>query len=151
MRLELFIPGRPIAKGRPTFSRANGRARTPASTRRWEEYIALRARGAMSKAGHRELFTGPLGARMVFVFKRPERVKTTHCVYGQDGRVELSAGGAYPDLSNLVKAIEDGLQGVVMADDCQICRLEASKVYAAKGEEPGVEVAVWQIERRKEG
>ena len=96
------------------------------------------------------LFDGPLGARMVFIFKRPERVKTTHCLYGQSGRVLLSSGGAYPDLSNLVKAIEDGLEGVVMENDCQICELEAIKVYAARGEEPGVEIAVWKIKSTEE-
>ena len=141
--LTLWIPGTPIGKGRPRF---NGkRARTPARTRRWEEYVALRARGAMGRAGRRDPLEGPIAAKMTFVFKRPERVKTTHCLYGQDGRVMLSAGGSYPDLSNLVKAIEDALQGLVFVDDCQICKLEAKKVYAAKGEEPGVEVAVWKI------
>ena len=146
MKIEFFAPGRCIAKGRPQFNRSSGRARTPAKTRHWEEYVGLRARQAMAlTVGDQALLEGPLGAQMTFIFRRPERVKTTHCLYAQSGRVLLAAGGSYPDLSNLVKAVEDGLQGIVYGDDCQICELSACKVYGARGEEPGVEVKVWTI------
>jgi len=45
-----------------------------------------------------------------------------------------------PDFDNLVKAICDGMNGVVWVDDCQVAAMGAcSKVY---GESPRVDVTV---------
>jgi Holliday junction resolvase RusA-like endonuclease len=44
-----------------------------------------------------------------------------------------------PDLSNLVKALEDGCDGVVWVDDCQVVDTACSKWYA---DIPGVSVEV---------
>lgn len=44
-----------------------------------------------------------------------------------------------PDLSNVIKAIEDGLNGVCYLDDAQIVRLQAESWYAPT---PGVTVEI---------
>ena len=145
--LKFVIPGRPTPKSRPQFNRYTGKARTPQATKEYERYVALCGRMAMSAQGQVELLGGAIGLRLTFLFGRPKRIARTHHLYEQSGRAPLWQGGGYPDLSNLVKAVEDGLQGIVYDDDCQVCYLESSKAYCAEDEDkPGVEVEVWRIE-----
>jgi crossover junction endodeoxyribonuclease RusA len=47
-----------------------------------------------------------------------------------------------PDLSKLVRALEDALTGVVYRDDSQIVELLVGKYYAAIAEVPHVDVAI---------
>ena len=105
----------------------------------------------MSAAGLSEPITGPVGLRVTLLFARPKQVKAGHVLHGRAGRVHLSGGGSFPDLSNVVKAIEDGLQGVVYADDHQVCILEASKLYCGPLDEAGAYVEVWSVASPFEG
>lgn len=50
-----------------------------------------------------------------------------------------------PDLSNLVKLIEDALNGVFWKDDSIICREVLDKVYS---ERPRVEVEIYSLTRK---
>ena len=50
-----------------------------------------------------------------------------------------------PDLDNLVKAVMDGLEGVVYDADSRVASLQARKFY---GDEPGVEVYVSNVEAK---
>jgi Holliday junction resolvase RusA-like endonuclease len=47
-----------------------------------------------------------------------------------------------PDLSNIIKAIEDGMNKIVYVDDKQICRHNGQKIY---GESPSFTVTVNKI------
>lgn len=47
-----------------------------------------------------------------------------------------------PDLDNIVKAIADGMNKVVYADDEQIAVIDAAKLYAPEGTKGYIEVAV---------
>ena len=47
-----------------------------------------------------------------------------------------------PDCSNLLKAVEDSMKGIVFHDDSQVQRLTVAKWY---GEKPRVEITVSQI------
>jgi Holliday junction resolvase RusA-like endonuclease len=48
-----------------------------------------------------------------------------------------------PDMSNIQKAVEDGInQSGLWTDDAQICRSENEKRYATPEQEPGVWVVV---------
>ena len=62
------------------------------------------------------------------------------------GRPERKYKLTRPDLSNLVKSLEDGLQGVVFNDDAQVVRIEAEKVYAALHEKPHIEITVEEVD-----
>ena len=48
-----------------------------------------------------------------------------------------------PDLSNILKAVEDGLKGAAWLDDKQVCVVVMMKQY---GEQPRVDVVLWEIE-----
>jgi crossover junction endodeoxyribonuclease RusA len=51
-----------------------------------------------------------------------------------------------PDLSKLLRAIEDPMKGVVLADDARIVELRASKDYAYEGDRPRAEVRLWRLQ-----
>ena len=134
--ITFTIPGEPVAKGRPRATSINGRARmyTPKKTVNYESMVALAAQQAM--AG-RALIEGPVELSFEARFSIPKSWP----------KKRLAAQADYPefvtkkpDLDNLVKALGDGMNGVVFADDSQIaqngvCR----KVYGAV---PGVTVTV---------
>jgi len=97
----------------------------------WRQRIASEAQRAM---GGRELLAGPLVLEAVFSLPRPKSRR---------------AGDHYPDrqpdLSKLVRALEDALSGVVYGDDAQLVDERVSKRYAGDlggTAAPGVTVLV---------
>lgn len=62
----------------------------------------------------------PLSVSMMFMLPKPKRPKHPYPA----GR---------PDTSNLVKAVEDALNGVVWKDDALICNLTAMKAWGPVG------------------
>lgn len=87
---------------------------------------------------------GPLQCSVVFELPRPRG----HFGTGRNaGTLRPSAplypGGA-PDLDKLVRAVFDAVTdaGVVWADDAQVVRLVASKLYVADGSVPGCTITV---------
>lgn len=100
---------------------------------RWREAIALVA----ARAHQGEPFEGPVELWCEFVLPRPKSHWT------KSGRLTKSAPRypGKPDLSKLVRAVEDALTGIVYRDDAQVVSYgDTSKRYAgmtAEGE-PGV-------------
>jgi len=144
--LKFKIPGKPIAKGRPRFDPRTRRAITPKKTARYEAHVSLMAQFAMRAAGLSAPLEGPIALRLVLLHPRPKKVSRSHVLHGCAERAFCAGGGPIPDLSNVVKALEDGLQGVVFSDDRQIVYLEASKCYAGATEETCVEVEAWRVD-----
>jgi len=123
--ISLTIPGQPIAKGRPRVTTRGGKPRaiTPERTRIYERTVAIVA------AQHGQWrMNGPVRVSIEAVFERPKRLKGEYRIV-HDKR---------PDLDNVVKAVLDGLAAHL--DDANVYALNASKVYAAKGERPHVSV-----------
>jgi len=87
----------------------------------WMAAIAKEARKAM-KAADLPLITGPVVVSCLFQFERPK------CHYGTGRnryRVKASAPRHHtqiPDVSKLIRAVEDAMTGVVYVDDAQIVR-----------------------------
>ena len=50
-----------------------------------------------------------------------------------------------PDLSKLIRAVEDALTGVVWDDDARVVAIRAIKRYALSGEGPGAEIVVMEF------
>lgn len=80
----------------------------------------------------KEPLTGPLKMRLGFVLKMPMRPKH-----------RLPA--VRPDLDNFIKAVTDGLNGVLYADDAQICELWAVKIYDLTQAGPRIEIALEEM------
>lgn len=123
--VEFFIPGLPVPKGRPKLSTRGGfvRAYTPAKTRSYEQQVAIYGKLAIKTP-----LKGPLRVELTFTLPIPSSTPKRVNLVGQPHIKK-------PDLTNLVKAVEDGLNGIAYLDDSQICELTARKVY---GTEPGV-------------
>lgn len=129
------VPGEPVGKGRPRIGRVGAHARmfTPAKTANYEGLIAHSGQQAM--AG-RALFEGPVLVELDIALSIPQSMSKK--------RKSLAlAGGLYPtkkpDMDNVIKAIYDGLNGVVWKDDVQVVKAVVGKRY---GETPGVRVKI---------
>ena len=137
--LTFSMNGLPRGQGRPRAAKRGGFVAVyKADTdRRYEASVAKVAEAAM--AG-RDPFEGPLSLSLRFRMPIPKsstkRVKTSMAA----GEIPPTTK---PDTSNMVKAIEDAMNGVAFVDDAQIVRLFATKLYA---EVPGVDVRVEAFE-----
>lgn len=111
--IEIVVPGKPIGKGRPRFTRS-GRTYTPAETRDHEALIAWHAKAAMNR---RPPLDGPVEVRFLFV--RPTRHRI--------------------DLDNMAKLCLDAMNSIVYHDDTQVHRIEATKQV---GNNPHTEITI---------
>ena len=133
--LEFVVPGVPVPKGRARITTKNGYALayTPARTAKYEQDVATLARQAM---GVLRPFSGPVELWLAIGVQIPAS-------WSKKKRLEASSGALLPigrpDASNIVKAIEDGMNGVVYDDDSQIVTIQATKRYTYT---PGVHVRV---------
>ena len=131
MRIILNIDAEPVAKGRARSTKG-GIHYTPKKTRDYEAMI--RAEAIKSSA---EPLQGPLCLMATFHFAMPKswsKKKQTEVM--ADGGIDKTSK---PDLDNLVKAVQDGLNGVLWGDDAQIVEIHAKKRY---GERSHIQVAV---------
>ena len=133
--VSFVVPGEAVGKGRPRVSTIGGRARmfTPQKTANYETLIAMAAQQAM--AG-RELIGGPVLVEMkilVSVAASWSKKKTAEALAGDVMPTKK------PDADNVLKAICDGINGIVFKDDVQVVNVSLSKRFS---ETPGVSVRV---------
>ena len=129
--LDVRIFGVPIAQGRPrAFKTPAGQVRVydPGNARDWKRTVLAQVLERKPPAP----VEGPLEMRLVFYVPRPKSLpkRERHPTHR-------------PDLSNMLKAVEDALTGVVYRDDAQIVHLDVFKVFDAS---PGVLIQVRKLE-----
>lgn len=133
--VAFVVPGEPIGKGRPRIGKVGNHARmfTPAKTANYEGLIAHAGHQAM--AG-RELIEGPVMVELHIALSIPQSMSKKR-------KAQAIAGDLFPtkkpDMDNVIKAIYDGLNGVVWKDDVQVVDAHVRKRY---GETPGVKVRI---------
>lgn len=139
--LVFEVPGEPVAKGRPEAKRRKGKGGkvyvaqiTPEKTVRYESTVALFAAQAM--AG-RPLLDGPLWMHVTAFFDRPK----THAKLIAPPRWVTKK----PDSSNVLKAVEDALNGVAYADDSTVAHSEIKRLWCDDGR-PRVVVSIGRLE-----
>jgi len=138
--IAFTVPGQPIGKGRPRVGKVGGHARlfTPAKTASYEGLVAHTAQAAM--AG-RPLLEGAVAANLFIDCPVPASWS------GKKQRAALAGEvlpTSKPDADNVVKAIFDGLNGVLWRDDVLVVDLRVRKRYAPT---PCVRVEVWAVEQ----
>lgn len=133
--IRVHVPGQPVAKGRPRITTVNGspRSYTPAKTVAYEGLIALAGQEVMDG---RELLDGPLSLTVQAIFQQPKGWSKKRCLAALLSP-EWHTGR--PDGDNILKAVGDGLNGIVWRDDSQVARCVITKAY---GETPGLTVEV---------
>lgn len=137
--VSFLVPGEAIGKGRPRVSTIGGHARmfTPKKTANYESLIAMAAQQAMQG---RELIAGPVLLEMkifVAVAASWSKKKSAEALQG------LVMPTKKPDADNVLKAICDGINGIVFKDDVQVVNVSLSKRFS---ETPGVSVRIVPLE-----
>lgn len=134
--MTFFVPGQPKGKPAPKARALSAGGRTIAQvyktkkSRVYEEFVASCVAEGMKRGGmhYKPLLEGPVALQIRAYLQRPK---------GRPKREQWP--DRKPDLSNIVKAIEDGMTlAGVWCDDKQVCSLDVVKSYASGGQEPGV-------------
>jgi Holliday junction resolvase RusA-like endonuclease len=136
--IRLTVPGQPQGKQRAKIVKIGGFSRmaTPSKTVAYEGLIAYA--GQIAMAGH-DLIEGPVLVRMFVACQVPESKSKK---WKADALAGLVFPTTKPDIDNTVKAVFDGLNGVVWKDDVQVVDLQLTKRYSAT---PRVEVEIVPI------
>ena len=139
-KIEFFVPGAPVGKGRPRAARRGAGVVmfTPGKTADYERLVAATAAAALScdaLAAH-QLLDGPLEAVLEMRLPVPaswSKAKRARALAGVEWHTSK------PDADNVAKAVLDACNGVVFRDDSQVVILIATKAFS---EEPGVRVVI---------
>ena len=133
LKIDLDIT--PSPKGRPRTTK-RGHTYTPKKTRNWEAQAKLLI---LSVLGSSDPFDCPVRVTVVFVCPRPKKAHSgvSSARYEKHTR---------PDLDNLLKSLLDAASlAEVWTDDSRVTQIIASKVYAAEGERPHIELEVEEL------
>lgn len=135
MIASFIISGVPVAKGRPRITTRGGfaRAYTPEKTRTFEAMVAEQARAAI---GPIDPYKGAVEVEAHFSLPIPKSWRKSERMAAIVGTLRPQGR---PDIDNYLKALADGLNGIVYADDSQIVSARVTKRY---GDVPGVAVTV---------
>ncbi|MCZ2135296.1 MAG: RusA family crossover junction endodeoxyribonuclease [Burkholderiales bacterium] len=136
--IEFIVPGQPQGKGRAKVVKIGGftRMATPAKTVAYEGLVAHAAQQAM--AG-RALLDCAVGCSVFINAQVPASWSRKKLRMALAGELMPTTK---PDADNVVKAIFDGLNGVLWRDDVLVVDLRVRKRYAAS---PCVCVQVWPL------
>ena len=132
-KIEITIPGEPVAKGRPRMTR-NGIAYTPQKTQRWEQEAQWEARAQYQG----KPLDGCLIVTIHAYFAIPESWPKWK---REQGELENVWHIGKPDADNVAKCV-DAFNGVLWVDDARIASLGVCKRYSQR---PRVEITVLRI------
>lgn len=126
--LEIF--GEPVAQGRPkAFRRGNHIGMyDPKKSSTWKDSIKMQA--IAQKA---QMLSGALYMQTTFYLARPKSLPKKVVYHVKK-----------PDVSNLIKAVEDALKGICYHDDSQIVKSVIQKEYNSL--RPGVIITLSELE-----
>ena len=137
-RLDLYIPGKPIAQPRAKVTTRNGFATAYVESKHPVHGYRTDVKAAWQDAGSITL-AGPLLLVAEFVFPRPtSKVWKTKPMprYAHTGK---------PDLDNCVKAVLDALESCAFSNDSAVCRFDVFKWVAAGDELPHTKLSLIEL------
>lgn len=135
--LQFEVPGPPIGQGRPRFSTVCGhvRAYDAEKSRNYKAFVKLIATHEIEKQQWK-IYELPVKLNIDAYFEVPKSKSKKFKVDALEGKQKPTKK---PDCSNIVKGIEDALNGIAYKDDSYVVDLRVRKFYS---EIPRVEVEV---------
>lgn len=133
MRIEFTINGECVPKARPRFSKF-GHVYTTPKTRAYENIVKSTAIDNRVPC-----ITTALRVELIIYKSIPKSFSKKKRELANEGKIYPVVK---PDIDNYVKAVLDGLNGVLFVDDKQIVDFRAIKKYS---DNPRVEVTAWSI------
>ena len=140
-RFELTIRTKPIPWKAPYVGRKG--AFSDAKLKAYQNHVKMLAR---LEWGCRPPHEGLVILTADFYFQRPARRPTDYppeLPWGKD--VKKAWKHTRPDRTNLLKALEDPLEGVVYFDDRQVVDGPARKYFCDHGDDPRIEIVVEEV------
>lgn len=136
-RVEFSVPGKPLGKQDSRKSKT-GVSYVPTETKNYLSLVRLAAAAVWSG----KPLEGPVGLEIIAVYPIPKSWSKKRKEEALRGLIEPAKK---PDLTNILKAVEDGMQGVIIYDDDQVCAQNNLKKYGLK---PEVRVVVTESPMR---
>ena len=129
------VDANPVGKQRARYAKRGNfvQTYTPDKTRNYESLIKEAAIQAM---GSNEILETPVNLYLYIRAPIPQsysKKRSEACLNGSEKPIKK------PDASNVLKSVEDAMNGVVYKDDSQIVNIHVSKVYSSLA---GVDVCV---------
>ena len=129
------VDANPVGKQRARYAKRGKHvmAYTPDKTRNYESLIKEAAIQAM---GSNEILETPVNLYLYIrapIPKSYSKKRSEACLNGSEKPIKK------PDASNVLKSVEDAMNGVVYKDDSQIVNIHVSKVYSSLA---GVDICV---------
>ncbi len=148
LKLSFKVDGMPQTKGSARAFMPKG-ARFPVVTndnpkcKNWQGMIATAAAQAM--VGY-EIMSGPVSLGLTFFLPRPKG----HFGSGKNAHALKPSAPKHhttkPDFDKLVRAVKDGLKGIVYRDDSQVCHFSPSAKLYNDRQSIGVEIFISEME-----
>ena len=132
-RIEFTINGECVPKARPRFSKF-GHVYTTPKTRAYENIVKSTAIDNRVPC-----ITTALRIELIIYKSIPKSFSKKKRELANEGKIYPVVK---PDIDNYVKAVLDGLNGVLFVDDKQIVDFRAVKRYS---DSPRVEVTAWSV------
>lgn len=132
-RIEFTINGECVPKARPRFSKF-GHVYTTPKTRAYENIVKSTAIDNRVPC-----ITTALRVELIIYKSIPKSFSKKKRELANEGKIYPVVK---PDIDNYVKAVLDGLNGVLFVDDKQIVDFRAMKRYS---DSPRVEVIAWSV------
>lgn len=142
MRISFTVPGAPVGKGRPRFTK-QGHTYTPEKTASYENLVRL-----FYSERYREMrFVPDEPLAMLVRAYMPIPKSTSRC------KAEMMKGNLLfptkkPDCDNIAKIICDALNSIAYPDDKQLVSVLIEKRYS---DNPRAEISVWNIQEDSHG
>lgn len=145
--LRLMIQGKasPSGSKKAFVNKYTGKAHvvdTAKNKDQWQAYVKLIATQEAQKLGL-EPSDGAFHLQVIFAFSRPK----SHYKGGKLGGTHKETAPQYytqkPDVTKLVRCLEDALKGVAWHDDSQVIATNASKCWTPVA--PWVEVVIYKV------
>jgi len=133
--LTFKVDANPVGKQRARYAKRGNfvQTYTPDKTRNYESLIKEAAIQAM---GSNEILETPVNLYLYIRAPIPQsysKKRLEACLNGSEKPIKK------PDASNVLKSVEDAMNGVVYKDDSQIVNIHVSKVYSSLA---GVDICV---------